>query len=422
NFFNPSDGIAQGELAALGGSGQRGKKKKKSKKGAKDKEILDQTAQAAQAAQAAAAAKSIPIQHYKFPVVPGASLRNKRFYDDQYTQSIAAKHFTYAVIWTFGAALDDQSKPKFSEFVMELIAVEIKTDTGLDPDEEQKIQKEEEEEAKREQERDCELEEEQKLNEEQQKEQGNTPNPSNATTPKFKLPYRVSDDFIKEDPLFDVVVNEQSGQWERWLIRVPTYKYDPQQPYEEVVVQTEDTVATTTMLDMLNNAKANIHVTGTTGTGKTIVVNDFLHIATVQEKSLFFQIKTSAQSSAKGIQEVLEGRLTHRRSNLIGPPVGKQGIVFIDDMNTPTSEVYFAQPPIELLRQCIDQKGIYDRKKLTFIHLTETVFVAACGPPGGGRHEVTRRLTRQFHTIGMPQVGAAAMTTIYSFIIVGFLS
>jgi Flp pilus assembly CpaF family ATPase len=55
------------------------------------------------------------------------------------------------------------------------------------------------------------------------------------------------------------------------------------------------------MLDMLIKAKVNILVTGTTGSGKTIVVNYFLHIPTVQEKSLFFQIKISAQSSAKGI-------------------------------------------------------------------------------------------------------------------------
>ncbi|KAA6352853.1 MAG: putative Dynein heavy chain 1, axonemal, partial [Streblomastix strix] len=173
---------------------------------------------------------------------------------------------------------------------------------------------------------------------------------------------------------------------------------------------------------MLIKSHTNILITGTTGTGKTIVVNDFLHIPDIQDKSLFFQINFSAQTSAKGTQEVLEGRLTHRRSNLIGPPVGKQGIVFVDDLNTPTPEVYFAQPPIELLRQCIDQKGIYDRKKLTFIHLTETVFVAACGPPGGGRHEITQRLTRRFHTIGMPQVGTSAMTQIFSAIVTGFLT
>ncbi|KAA6355398.1 MAG: putative Dynein heavy chain, partial [Streblomastix strix] len=222
--------------------------------------------------------------------------------------------------------------------------------------------------------------------------------------------------------LFDVVLNDSNGQWKRWQVRVPINKYNPQQPYEEILVQTEDTVAMTTMLDILNKAKANILVTGTTGSVNTIVVNDFLHIPTVQDKSLFCQIKISAQSSAKGIQEVLEGILTHRRSNLIGPPVGKQGIVFINDMNTPTPEIYFAQPPIELIRQCVAQFGVYDRKKLTFICLTDTVFVSAFGPPGGGRHEVTRRLTRQFHTIGMPQVGAASFNTIYSFIIVWLLS
>ncbi|KAA6372383.1 MAG: putative dynein heavy chain, partial [Streblomastix strix] len=283
--------------------------------------------------------------------------------------SLAAKHFVFALIWTFGAALDDQSKPMFSEFVMELIAVEIKTDIGLDPEE------------------------------------------ADAIVDSLR-----NNDFIKEDPYRKLmisvsfprdiksvldVVNDQNGQWERWQVRVPIYKYNLQQPYEEILVQTEDTVATTTMLEMLNKAKANILVTGTTGSGKTIVDNDFLHIPTVQDKSLFFQIKISAQSSAKGIQEVLEGRLTHRRSNLIGPPVVKQGIVFINEINTPTPEIYFAQPPIELIRQCVTQFGQH---------------------AGGGRHEVTWRLTRSFPTIGMPQVGAASFTTIYSFIIVGFLS
>ncbi|KAA6378817.1 MAG: hypothetical protein EZS28_025656, partial [Streblomastix strix] len=65
--------------------------------------------------------------------------------------------------------------------------------------------------------------------------------------------------------LFDVVLNDQNGQWERWQVRVPIYKYNPQQPYEEILVQTEDTVATTTMLDILNKAKTNIIDTGTTG-------------------------------------------------------------------------------------------------------------------------------------------------------------
>jgi dynein heavy chain len=84
-------------------------------------------------------------------------------------------------------------------------------------------------------------------------------------------------------------------------------------------------------------------------------------------------------------------------------------------------EKYGAQPPIELLRQVVDYGGFYDQKKLFWKQVVDTQFIAACGPPGGGRNKVTPRMFRHFNMVWMPALSTDAMNKILSGILGGWL-
>jgi len=88
----------------------------------------------------------------------------------------------------------------------------------------------------------------------------------------------------------------------------------------------------------------------------------------------------------------------------------------------PKKEEYFAQPPLELLRQFMDHKGWYDRnsKEKPFLRIEDIYFIAAMGPPGGGRTVITPRLQRHFNIMTYTDLQVESIDTIFSTIIKAF--
>uniref|UniRef100_A0A7S0KGM2 Dynein heavy chain n=1 Tax=Micromonas pusilla TaxID=38833 RepID=A0A7S0KGM2_MICPS len=216
------------------------------------------------------------------------------------------------------------------------------------------------------------------------------------------------------ETVYDFCFDKPSGTWKRWVDLKEDMPIGEDEAYSSIIVPTVDTIRYTFLIDTLVTHGKNFLFVGPTGTGKTAYIKR--HVASGIDSELYSYtfMNFSAQTSANMTQDIVDGKLDKRKKGTFGPPPGKKMIVFVDDLNMPQVEEYGAQPPIELLRQFMDYSGWYDRRELTFRNLVDMQFIAAMGPPGGGRNNVTNRYLRHYHVICATPFNAATLTKIFS--------
>jgi len=218
------------------------------------------------------------------------------------------------------------------------------------------------------------------------------------------------------------------ARWRKWKDVVPAFEYDRTLPYFDLVVPTLDTVRFDFLLSAQIDRLYPVFFTGVTGTGKTVIVADYLNRTSADGfagpgmPTTPIVINFSAQTPSLGTQATVEGKMEKKTKDRIGAPVGRRAVIFVDDVNMPAVEEYGAQPPIELLRQFLDFRGFYDREKLFFKHIQDAVLVCGAAPPGGGRAEVTPRFSRHFHMLCVPQSSEEVLKHIFGSILSGFLT
>jgi len=253
---------------------------------------------------------------------------------------------------------------------------------------------------------------------------------------------------------------KKNYSFSHWDDLVPNFVYQPALPYFQILVPTTDTTRYAFLLKTCLEVEHSVLFTGASGTGKTAVFLDTLsrmaddqfgtvdtddgkdanslgastvhtrnaasetNLSIVPEKPsktvMPVVINFSAQTSSAATQAMIESKLERKRKQRYGPPAGRHVVLFVDDVNMPMREVHGSQPPLELLRQLLDFRGFYDRKKLEWMGILDTTLCAACGPPGGGRQEVSSRFLRHFTLLNLPPPSELIMRHIFSTILGGF--
>ncbi|CAK9103626.1 Dynein axonemal heavy chain 7 (Axonemal beta dynein heavy chain 7) (Ciliary dynein heavy chain 7) (Dynein heavy chain-like protein 2) (hDHC2) [Durusdinium trenchii] len=226
----------------------------------------------------------------------------------------------------------------------------------------------------------------------------------------------------KENQVYDYALSfQKSGSsavsctWKAWdaaLQAKPSFPKDAS--YSSIIVPTKDTVRYTYLLDLAVQVGKAVLFVGPTGTGKSAYIGKHLLEELDNERFKVLLLGFSAQTTTTQVQSIIDSNLDRRRKGVFGPSFGKRCVVFLDDVNMPKLETYGAQPPLELLRQGMKYSGWYDLKELSFRRIEDVGFVAAMGPPGGGRNVISPRFMRHFHAIGVTSFEDSDLSRIFS--------
>lgn len=226
---------------------------------------------------------------------------------------------------------------------------------------------------------------------------------------------------LPSDSLWEFRINPVAKVWEKWEKIIPPFIFDPNMPFFEMLVPTSDTVRFGYVTQILFKAGHPVMFTGETGVGKSVIAKQIMS-RLAEENVIPVFINFSAQTSSSRTQEMIEARLEKRKKTLLGAPIGKKIIFFVDDVNMPKLETYGAQPPIELLRQLLDFQGLFDRDRMYWKDVADVILGAACGPANGGRNSLSPRFVRHFSLLSFPSPNTGTLVGIFGGIIVGFFS
>ena len=218
------------------------------------------------------------------------------------------------------------------------------------------------------------------------------------------------------------LVIHNKAEWTKWEDVLSINTQLPRDVYAgNMIIPTLDTVRYQHIMGLLVKNDKPFILIGPSGTGKTVYIKDLLNRKLDKEKFASTAIYFTKISTPMVTQDIIMSKLDKRRKGVYGPPLGKNFIIFVDDINLPQKDCVGSQGAIELLRQMMDHKTWYDNKELFSMKIVNTSVIAAIKPPSSENEMMSGRFMRHFNSIFIDHFEDTTITAIFSRIVLWHL-
>jgi len=218
--------------------------------------------------------------------------------------------------------------------------------------------------------------------------------------------------FPHSNTVYEHFINTEKKEWAPWEEKLSSSYKPVGKEFHEINVPTVDTVRNRYVVQNLLDNNIQVLLVGHSGVGKTVLIDGIL--MTLDANTNSFTINFSAGTTSSNTQSIIENNFERKAKNKYKPKNAKKKCVcFIDDLNMPRQDTFGSQPPLELLRQWMDYEFWYDRQKIVPNYVQDFQLLSAMGKPGGGRAEISNRITSKFHLINYTTPSETNMKRIY---------
>jgi len=217
---------------------------------------------------------------------------------------------------------------------------------------------------------------------------------------------------------YDFRFEPKEKDWVCWDQYLSDYVPVAERMFQNIIISNIELERMKYILQLHTFRKKPVLYVGVAGTGKTVIVKDFLaDLRSKNEDFISQAINNNSYTSSFALQGIIMGSLDKRSGRTYGPPGNKKCVFFIDDLNMPYVDTYDTQSAIMLLTQMMAYEQVYDREALSEKKDLVDIFFTACMNPKAGSFMVNPRLQRRFTVITCFTPSASMIQGIYTTIL-----